>query len=140
MSKSNTFENDSLKLYFNASAIANIADNAAAAPASSLYVSLHTADPGETASLANECAYTGYARAAVARSSAGWTVAGNVVSPAQNIDFPVCLGTPGNPATHFGVSRTLAGAPDYIGTLTPNIAVATNLVPRIDTTSTITED
>jgi hypothetical protein len=38
------------------------------------------------------------------------------------------------------VSRTLAGAPDYIGTLTPNIAVATNLVPRIDTTSTITED
>ena len=48
MSKGNTFENDWMKLIFNATAIANIADNAASSPLTNLYVSLHTADPGET--------------------------------------------------------------------------------------------
>ncbi len=47
MSKGNTFENDLLKLIFNATAIANIADNAGSSPLTNLYVSLHTADPGE---------------------------------------------------------------------------------------------
>jgi hypothetical protein len=47
MSKSNAFENDLLKLIFNATAIANLADNAASSPLTNLYVSLHTADPGE---------------------------------------------------------------------------------------------
>lgn len=140
MSKSNTFENDSLKLYFLGSTIANIADNAASAPATNLYVSLYTGDPGEAASVAAECAYTGYARAAVPRSSVGWTVTGSVVTPALDIDFPVPTAAPGSPATHFGVSRTIAGAPDYIGTLTPSITIATGMVPRVDRTSTITED
>jgi hypothetical protein len=36
MSKSDTFENDILKLIFNATAIANLADNAASAPLTSL--------------------------------------------------------------------------------------------------------
>jgi len=47
MSKGNTFENDLLKLIFNATAIAGIADNAGSSPLTSLYVSLHTDDPGE---------------------------------------------------------------------------------------------
>jgi hypothetical protein len=47
MSMGNTFENDIAKLIFNATAIANIADNAASSPLTSLYVALHTADPGE---------------------------------------------------------------------------------------------
>ena len=50
MSKGNTFELDLLALIFNATAIANIADNAAASPLTSLYVALHTADPGEAGS------------------------------------------------------------------------------------------
>lgn len=49
MSKGNTFELDFLKLVFNATAIANIADNAASSPLTSLYLALHTADPGEAA-------------------------------------------------------------------------------------------
>lgn len=140
MSKSNTFENDNLKLYFHGAPVANIADNAASAPATSLYVSLYTGDPGEAASVAAECAYTGYARVAVPRSSAGWTITGNVCSPAAFIDFPLVTASPGADATHFGVSRTIGGAPDYIGTLTPAIVMVTSKVPRIDTTSTITED
>lgn len=65
MSKGNTFENDWLLLIFNATAIANIADNAASAPLTNLYVSLHTADPGEAGDqTTNEAAYTSYARVA----------------------------------------------------------------------------
>ena len=45
MGKSSTFDNDWLKLIFNATAIANIADNAATSPLTNLYVALHTADP-----------------------------------------------------------------------------------------------
>ncbi len=48
MSKSDTFEADILKLIFNATAIANLADNAATSPFTTLGMALHTADPGET--------------------------------------------------------------------------------------------
>lgn len=58
MSKGNTFENDLLLLIFNATAIGNIADNAASSPLTNLYVSLHTGDPGEAGNqTTNECAY-----------------------------------------------------------------------------------
>jgi len=78
MSKGNTFENDLLKLIFNATAIANIADDAASAPLTNLYVSFHTGDPGETGDqTTSECAYTSYARVAVARTTGGWTVTAN---------------------------------------------------------------
>jgi hypothetical protein len=144
MSKSNTLEADLLKLYFQAVAAANIADNAAAAPAVSIFVSLHTADPTETGSLANEAAYTGYARMAIARDATGWDFtqpAGvSTISPHANIEFPVCTAVPGANLTHFGVSRTVGGICDYSGTLTPNVAMAVGVVPRVTTSSTITED
>ena len=44
MSLGNTFENDLAKLIFQAVAIANLADNAASAPLTNLWLSLHTAD------------------------------------------------------------------------------------------------
>ena len=81
MSKSNTFENDILQLIFNNVDIADIGDAGGlqnSATAGSLYVALHTSDPGEAGNAAtNESAYTSYARVAVARSGAGWTVSGN---------------------------------------------------------------
>ena len=68
MSKGNTFENDFLKLIFNGTAIANIADNAASDPLANLYVSLHSADVGEGGNQGtNEIAYGDYARVAVVR-------------------------------------------------------------------------
>jgi hypothetical protein len=142
MSKGNTFENDLLLLIFNATAIANIADNAASSPLTNLYVSLHTADPGEAGvQNTSEIAYTSYARVAVARSGAGWTVASGSVSPASNIDFPAGTGGSGT-ATHFGVGVASSGATKllYSGTVTPNIVCGNGVTPRLTTASTITED
>lgn len=142
MSKGNTFENDFLKLVFNATAIANIADNAASSPLTNLYVSLHTADPGETGDqTTSETAYTSYARVAVARSGSGWTVTANSVSPVANIDFPACTGGTAT-ITHFGVgtASSSTGKLLYKGTVTPNISVSTGVTPRLTTATAITED
>lgn len=142
MSKSDTFENDFLKLIFNATAIANIADNAASSPVTNLYVSLHTADPGETGNqTTNETSYTSYARAAVARSGSGWTVTNNSVSPAAAITFPECTGGTAT-ITHFGIGTALTstGKLLYKGSISPTISVATGVTPRLTTSSTITED
>ncbi|OBY04454.1 hypothetical protein BAE36_24910 [Rhizobium leguminosarum bv. trifolii] len=142
MSKGNTFENDWLKLIFNATAIANIADNAASSPLTNLYVSLHTADPGEAGDqTTSEATYTSYARAAVARTSGGFTVTGNSVSPVANIDFPAATaGT--NTITHFAIGTASSGAGKllYSGTVTPNISVSSGVTPRLTTASTVTED
>ena len=142
MSLGNTFENDLQKLIFNATAIANIADNAASSPLTNLYVSLHTSDPGEAADqTTNETAYTSYARVAVARSSSGWTVTNNSVSPAANIDFPQCTGSTAT-ITHWGVGTASSGTGKLLGsgTVTPNIAVSSGVTPRVTTSSTITID
>lgn len=142
MSKSNTFENDWLKLIFNATAIANLADNAASSPLTNLYVSLHTADPGEAGNQStNEISYTSYARVTVARTSGGWTVTNNSVSPVANIDFPAATGGSGT-VTYFGVGSASSGTGVlyYSGTVTPNISVTSGVTPRLTTASTITED
>lgn len=146
MSKSNTFENDLLLLLFNNTAIADIGDAGglrATVSAGSLYWSLHTADPGEAGTaVTNETAYTGYLRVAGARSGAGFTVTGNSVSPPANVDFGECTASPGAPITHFGIVNTSSGAGKlmYKGTMTPNITMAVGVIPRIKSTSTITED
>ncbi len=117
MSASNDFENDILLLIFNNTDIANIGDAAGiqnSATAGSLYVSLHTADPGEAGKQnTNETTYTGYARVAVARSGAGWTVTGNSVANAATITFGTStVGTP--TITHFGVGCESSGATKLI--------------------------
>lgn len=142
MSKGNTFENDWLKLIFNATAIGNIADNAATSPLTNLYVSLHTADPGEAGNqTTSEATYTSYARVAVARSGSGWTVTNNSVSPAATISFPACTGG-SNTITHFVVGTASSGTGKilYSGTVTPNISVSSGVTPQLTTASTITED
>lgn len=146
MSKSNTFEQDLLSLIFNNSNISAIGDATGlrgSSTAGVLYVSLNTGDPTEAATQdANETAYTGYARVAVARSGAGFTITGNSVSPAANIDFGECTASPGAAITHFtiGTDPTGVGYVLYKGTVTPNITMAVGVIPRLKTTSTITED
>jgi len=143
MSKGNTFENDVLKLIFNATAIANIADNAASSPLANLYVSLHTADPGEAGDqTTSETAYTGYARVAVARTAGGWTVTANSVSPNANIDFGQCSASPGAAITHAAVGTASSGAGKvlYKGALSASITMAVGVIPRLETGSAITED
>lgn len=143
MSKGNTFENDLLKLIFNGSAIANIADNASSSPLANLYVSLHTGDPGEAGDqTTNEISYTGYARQAVARTGSGWVVTTNSVSPADDIDFPEMTGGAGGTVTHWAVGTAASGSGKvlYKGTTDPDPVVATGVTPRIKSSSTITED
>lgn len=140
--KGDTFENDLLKLIFNAVAIANIADNAATSPLTNLYVSLHTADPTDAGNqTSSETSYTSYARVAVARTAGGWTVTGNTVNPAANIDFPACTGGTAT-ITHWGVGTATSGTGKilYAGTVSPNISVSNGVTPRLTTATNITED
>jgi hypothetical protein len=142
MSKSNAFENDLLELIFNATAIPNLADNAASSPLTNLYVSLHTADPGEAGNQStSEATYTSYARVAVARTSGGWTVTNNSVSPVANIDFPAATGG-SETITYFGVGSASSGTGVlyYSGSVSPTIAVSSGVTPRLTTASTITEE
>jgi hypothetical protein len=143
VSKSNVHENSYLALIFNAALFANVAINATASPITSIFVSLHTADPGEAGDQStSETAYTGYARVGVPRTSGGWTVTANSVSPVANIDFGECTAAPGAAITHFGCGTVISGAGVllYSGTVTPNIALAVGVIPRLKTTSTVTED
>jgi hypothetical protein len=146
MSKSNSLENSLLLLLFNNTNIANVGDATGlrgSTAAGSLYVSLHTADPGEAGDqTTSEISYTGYARVAVARSSAGWTVTANSVSPTATIGFPASTGGTGGTVTHFGIGTASSGAGVllYSGTVTPNISVANGVTPQLTTASAITED
>lgn len=142
MSLGNTFENDLAKLIFNATAIANIADNAASSPATNLYLSLHTADPGEAGDqTTSEITYTSYARVAVARTSGGFTVTNNVVSLTANVDFPAGTGGSGT-ASFFGVGTASAGAGKLLasGGISPTIVTGNGVTPRLTTGTTITFD
>lgn len=71
MSMTNAAETALLTLIFNNTDWANVGDAGGlqnSATAGSFYISLHTADPGETGSqTTSETAYTNYARVAVAR-------------------------------------------------------------------------
>lgn len=142
MSKGNTYETDLLDLLFNATNIALVADNTVTTPLTDLFVSLHTADPGEAGTQAtSEATYTSYARQTVARTSGGWTVGAGTVSPAANIDFPEA--TAGSETiTHWAVGSLTSGAGKvfYSGTVTPNIVVATGVIPRLTTATAVTED
>lgn len=145
MSKSNDFETSLLNLIFKNTDIANIGDATGlrgSSAAGSLYVAMHTADPGEAGTaITSETAYTGYARQAVTRG-AGFTVTGNSVSPAANVDFPQCTASPGGALTHFSIVNTASGAGTilYSGTLTPNITMAIGVIPRLAAATAITED
>lgn len=144
MGKGNTFSNDLLKLIFNATAIANLAQDGSS-PLVSLGVSLHTANPGAGGSqTTSEAAYPSYARVAVARTTGGWTASSSQsTSPVANIDFPQSTGSPSETETHFAVgtdTSTGAGKILYSGTVTPNITMnAAGITPRLTTGSTITE-
>jgi len=145
-SKSDACENALLLLLFNNSNFANVGDATGlrgSTTAGSFYLSLHTADPGETGTATtSETAYTGYARVAVARSGAGFVVTGNSCSPAANTDFGECTASPGGALTYFGVVTSASGAGTlmYSGALSPSITNAVGVIPRIKSTSTITED
>ncbi len=145
MSKSNTHENDYLLLMFNNTTMTLIGDAAgilASAAAGSLYFSLHTADPGEAGDqTTNEAAYTSYARVAVARSGAGFTVSTNTVALVANVSFPAGTGGSGT-ATHWGIGASSSGAGKllYKGAISPTIVCGNGVTPQLTAGTVVTED
>lgn len=135
MSKGNTWETELLQLVFNNTDAALIGDATGlrgSSTAGSLYVSLHTGDPGEAGNqTTNECAYTSYARVAVARSGAGWTVSGNAVTNAALVQFPQCTGG-SETASHFaiGTASTSTGKILYKGALSASLAISSGIQPQ----------
>lgn len=142
MSISDTSENSLLLLIFNATTWANYAINATASPETFIIEALHTADPADAGTMAtSEIGYTSYGRISAARTSGGWTVSTNTVTPVANQDFPASTG--GTPlATHFSTGKSGGGASAILfsGTVTPNISCTTGVTPRLTTATQITLD
>ena len=135
MSASNAFETALLNLIFNNTALANVGESSGLQPsgtAGSFYISLHTADPGETGTqTTSESAYTSYARVAVARSSGGFTVSGGTATNAAAVTFPKCTGSTST-VTHFGVGSASTGTGNLFitGALSSSLAVSNNITPE----------
>jgi len=134
MSLSDEAETALLTLLFTNIDWANIGDAAGlqnAATAGSFYISLHTADPGDDGDqTTSEATYTGYARVAVARSGAGWTVASANCSNAAAVTFGACTAVP-NSITHFGIGTDAAGAGHLVasGALSATLEVSAGITP-----------
>ena len=145
MSKANSWETALLSLLFENSNAANIGDATGlrgSTTAGSLYFGLHTADPGEAGDqTTNEITYTSYARVAVARSAAGWTVTANAVAVDANVTFPAGTGGSGT-ATHWGLGTASSGAGVllYKGTISPNIVTGNGVTPQLTAGTVVTED
>lgn len=133
MPKSTSASNSILALIFNATTWNEIAENDSSSPATNLYLSLHTADPGVGGSQAtNETSYTNYARIAVARTTLGWDVpSGGATANAALAQFAQC-GASGATLTHvaIGTASSGAGLVLYAGALTSSLAVANGIQPQ----------
>jgi len=143
MPKSTTASNNILALIFNATTWNNIAENDTSSPNTSLYLSLHTADPGVGGSqTTNETAYTNYVRVAVVRTSVGWEVpASGETSNADLVQFAQC-GVTGATVTHvaIGTDSSGAGLVLYAGALNSSLAVANLIQPQFAANAlTVTE-
>jgi len=138
MSASDAFEALLANLIFLNTNAANIGDATGlrgSSTAGSLYISLHTADPGETGNQStNEIGYTSYARVAVARSGAGFTVTGTAPTTVSNtaaVGFPASTGANAT-ATHFGIGTGSSGAGTLLlsGALTASYLTQTGIAPN----------
>lgn len=135
MSKSNTFETNLLAHIFNNDDVALVGDATGlrgSSTAGSLYVSLHTGDPGEAGDqTSSETNYPNYLRVAVARTSGAWTVSGNNVSNAALVQFATC-GAGSATITHFGVgtASSSTGKLLYSGELSSPLAVSSGIQPQ----------
>lgn len=142
MSKSNAAETAILALIYNATAWADIAENDSSSPATNIHLALHTADPGEAGTgSTSEIAYTSYARAAVVRTSSGFTVSGNSCTLTSTVSFAAGTGGSGT-ASYFSTTIGASGATVIIhkGTVTPNIVCSSGITPQLTTDTAITED
>ena len=137
MSATNQFEDDLLDLIFTNVDAPNVGDAAGlqnSAAAGSLHISLHTGNSVSdttTAQTASEAAYTNYARQAVARSTAQWTVSSGTVDNDNAITFPQSGSGP-ETETDVGIGFALTGAGymNIVGSLTSDLVVNNGVQPE----------
>lgn len=133
-SKTNTFETDSLELIFNNTTVSGIGSDGlrGSTTAGSLYIALFTTDPTDTGTVTGECSYTGYARVAVARTSGGWTIAGNNCSNTAAVTFGECT-VGSETAAYFGICKAgTASVQDLMfhGDLDSSLAISVGIIPE----------
>jgi len=146
--KNTAFARDILALIYNGTAITDLAQDDGSGPLTKIYVAFHTANPiatpGTATQATSECAYTGYSRVETNRATGagGWTLHETAasVSPGSVIEAPECTGAP-CVITHWSTGVASSGATKILhsGTVTPNISVVVGTIPRLKTTTTITE-
>jgi len=133
MPKATNACNNILALIFNATTWNLIAENDSTSPATDLYLSLHTADPGVGGSqLTNETTYSNYARLAVVRTTSGWDIpSAGATANAALAQFPQC-GVTGATITHVAIGTASSGAGTvlYAGALNSSLAVANLIQPQ----------
>jgi len=126
-----TFRNSLAILLFQATAIANVADNAATSPITSVFASLHTADPTTGNQTTSEATYTSYARVGVVRTSSGWSSSAGVVTNVGAISFPACTGG-SNTISHVGLGTLTSGTGSLWvgGAVTASLSVSSGITPQ----------
>ena len=126
--KGSIFANDVLAYFFQQTA-PTYASNA------NFYMALHTADPNLSSPSyqgTSEATYTGYARIAIPRSSAGFTIVNNLISNTAIVLFATCTGG-NNTITNWswGVSSSSStGEIIYTGFLAVPIIVTAGIQPE----------
>ena len=126
MTLGDTTENYIVKYIFNSVSMPNYGSG-------DLYVSLHTADPGEAGNQqTSEATYTSYARVLVTRTGTGsWTVSANQASNTAAVTFPTATGG-SNVITHVAIGTVISATGQIIGSaaLQAPITVVNGIAPK----------
>jgi len=143
MPKSTVTSNNIVALIYNATPIANIADNAASAPTTNIYIALATASYIASSTMSsNETTYTNYVRQFAPRTTSGWTApSSGITSNVASVEFPQCGVTGATITSACTGKATGASNIFHYGDLNAPIAVSNLIQPRFPVGSiTITEN
>lgn len=135
--------NNFLKLVYNATAWADVAENDSSSPMTDIAMALATSSYSGSSTLStNETAYTNYARQNTVRTTSGWTAAsGGQTENVAAVEFPQC-GASGATITSAATGKPGGGAAEifHYGDLNASIAVSNQIQPRFPAGAiTITE-
>ena len=137
MSMTNAAAAALLAHYFENAAHTNIGDAPgllASATPGVFYISLHIGDPSAGDQTTSEASYTGYARKSIIRGAANWNIVTADPATCKNaavLTYDPCTAL-SDTITHFGVGSAASGAGtlEFVGTVTPNLAVSNGITPE----------
>lgn len=145
MPKSTAVCNSILALIFNATAWADIAENDGSAPLSSLWIGLHTANPGVGGDQrTNEATYGSYARLEVVRTTSGWEIpASGETSNEAILQFVEATGVTVNEIQWISIGKaggTVAGQVLYAGELSSYRSISAGIQPQFNANALIVRE